>query len=380
MAHLSDRIVVSGYYGFANTGDEAILASLVEHLGRIGELVVLSANPSQTTLAHGVRAIGRTDVVAISRELSGAALFVSGGGGLLQDTTGLKSVPYYATLLKAAQWRGVPTMLLGAGVGPLRAVFSRAVAASAVRHCRVCAVRDDFSADLLRQLGVSARSLAVTADPALVLSPAPDEALDAKLAAADLDLSIPTIGVAIRPWPTWYERQFKSFSATLAQVARSVGAQILVIPFQRPHDERITQELFDCLQFRPGDHLPATRLWTQPLAPREMRTLLSRCHLVVGMRLHALILAAAGAVPFMGVSYDPKVASFGQRFDMPIAPGVEDLEDTSYLFGVLMQLWERREDLAERMRAALPRERELALRNFELAEDVARRKGDLQRV
>ncbi|MBU6427696.1 MAG: polysaccharide pyruvyl transferase family protein, partial [Cyanobacteria bacterium REEB65] len=138
---MSDRIVVSGYYGFANTGDEAILASVVEHLGRSGELVILSAHPRATRELYGVHAIGRTDLVAIAKALSGAALFISGGGGLLQDATGLKSVPYYSALLKAAQWRGVPTMLLGAGLGPLDSAFSRAVAGRALRACDVCAVR-----------------------------------------------------------------------------------------------------------------------------------------------------------------------------------------------------------------------------------------------
>jgi polysaccharide pyruvyl transferase CsaB len=159
---VKDRIVVSGYYGFGNTGDEAILSSIVQHLGRAGELVVLSAYPRRTAAEHGVRAIGRLDLPAIGRELSGAALFVSGGGGLLQDATGPGSVPYYAGLLKLAQWRGVPTMIMGAGIGPLGTALGQSLTGMAARRCRTNAVRDEASALILRALGVEEARIATT--------------------------------------------------------------------------------------------------------------------------------------------------------------------------------------------------------------------------
>src|SRR2546428_345423 len=54
------RIVVSGYYGFGNGGDEAVLEAIVGALrARLpqAQLVVLSAAPDQTRLLHGVAGV-----------------------------------------------------------------------------------------------------------------------------------------------------------------------------------------------------------------------------------------------------------------------------------------------------------------------------------
>lgn len=376
---MKPSILVSGYYGFGNTGDEAILASIVRHLGSAGELVVLSANPGRTQAEHGVRAIRRLDLPAIYRELGDAALFVSGGGGLLQDHTGPGSVPYYAGLLKLAQWRGVPTMMLGVGIGPLGTALGRALTGLVARRCGLSAVRDQASARILRSLGVPDSQIEVTADPVLALEPAPPERVEAILSSISLDPAAgPVIGVAIRPWPTWFERQFKAFSAVLAQVAVREEAQIVLLPFQRPHDDRITFELFDCLAFRPQGHAPRVSILTDPLTPAETMGVLGRCDLVVGMRLHALIMAAAMTVPFVGISYDPKVENFAATWDMPVVSGVEALEDAHRVEALISQVWANRDVSARIMRDMLGRQRSLAMRNFELARRVAGLAGDLQ--
>ena len=306
-------------------------------------------------------------------------MFVSGGGGLLQDHTGPGSVPYYAGLLKLAQWHGVPTMMLGVGIGPLGTPLGLALTGLAARRCGICAVRDENSARILRQLGVSASRVEVTADPVLVLPPAPAERVEAILARSGVDLAVgPVIGVAIRPWPTWYERQFKSFSAVLAQMAAREGAQIVLLPFQRPHDDRITSELFDCLEFRPQRHAPRVTLLSGPLTPAETMGVLGKCDLVVGMRLHAIIMAAASGVPFVGVAYDPKVENFAATWDMPVIAGVEGLEDSHQVEALVSQVWTHRDISARIMGDLLPKQRSLALRNFDLARRTAGLVGDLQ--
>jgi polysaccharide pyruvyl transferase CsaB len=376
---MKDRILVSGYYGFGNAGDEAILASIVKHLKPAGEIVVLSAQPRLTEREHQVRAIGRLDLGAINRELAQAALFISGGGGLLQDATGPGSVPYYAGLLGLAQWRRVPTMILGAGIGPIATPLARAITGLVARRCAMCAVRDERSAGLLRSLGVPEERLATTSDTVLALDPAPADRIDQILGAAGIDLhEKPAIAVAIRPWPTWFERQFKAFSSVLAQVAHREGAQLLLLPFQRPHDDRITFELHDCLLFRPGTHAPKVTVLAEPLTPAEMMGILGRCDFVVGMRLHAIIMAAASAVPFVGVAYDPKVEQFAASWDMPVVSGVEGLEDSHGVEALMSKMWANRELSRRIMGDILPRQLDLARRNFDLARQAAGLTGDLQ--
>ena len=79
------RVVVSGYHGFGNMGDEAVLAALVQQVREMApgvQCVALSGNPARTASAYGIEAIPRTSVADIVRELRRADLLVSGGGSL----------------------------------------------------------------------------------------------------------------------------------------------------------------------------------------------------------------------------------------------------------------------------------------------------------
>lgn len=116
-------ILVSGYYGFGNLGDEAILAALCQDLVSLGisrrQIVVPSGNPQQTAAEHGVSVLGRCDLKGIWRVLSSARCMVSGGGSLLQDATSKRSLPYYLSLVELALLRRVPVVMYAQGLGPI---------------------------------------------------------------------------------------------------------------------------------------------------------------------------------------------------------------------------------------------------------------------
>ena len=112
-------VVISGYYGFGNLGDELILDAMVSTLCSEGlRVTVLSANPPATEArlkAHGeVRAIGRTDIIAILNALRHARMLVSGGGGLFQDASGPLSPVYYGGIIAMARFHAGSCRVLGA--------------------------------------------------------------------------------------------------------------------------------------------------------------------------------------------------------------------------------------------------------------------------
>lgn len=362
------RIVISGYYGFGNLGDEAILATLIQQLHDVAELVVLSAAPHDTERAFGVRAISRTDFGAILHELHGASLFLSGGGGLNQDVTGRLSVPYYCGLMRLAQWQGVPTMVFAQGVGPLTYMTSRLVLRSAFKRARAITVRDQASYDLVGRLGLGTDRVELTADPVLCLESAPAERIDAIMAATGLDPTMPTVAVAIRPWYTWYELQFKVFAAALTRLAVEHGVQLVLLPFQQPGDERITEELRDCLAYRPTGRSSRAFVVHEPLTPAEMRGLIGRFDMMVGMRLHALIMAAAAGVPSVGLVYDPKVAHLCEQWQIPTVPSVEALAEADRFERLLVETWRDRAQHAARLQAAGGAWRDRAAANFRTVE------------
>src|SRR3990170_5521393 len=193
-------ILISGFYGFGNIGDEAVLAGMVQSLrARLGSvpLIVLSADPGATAAAYAVEAGDRTDLPAILSAMRRSRLFLSGGGSLLQDVTSARSAVYYLGLLRLAQIMGLRTMVYAAGLGPLRRPVIRSLVRRVLDRTDAVAVRDADSAALVRALG-SRRGPILTADPAVLLSPAEGARAESLLRTAGADA--PIIGVVVRPW------------------------------------------------------------------------------------------------------------------------------------------------------------------------------------
>ena len=114
------RALLSGYYGFGNLGDEALLEVIVERTRRrfpSTQLEVLSATPQTTAARYGIAAVQRWDWREIRSAIGRADVVISGGGGLLQDATSLRSLLYYAAILREAIRARRKTMVFAQSIG-----------------------------------------------------------------------------------------------------------------------------------------------------------------------------------------------------------------------------------------------------------------------
>lgn len=304
------RLVVSGYYGFGNAGDEAILAAMVAALRRRQprlELVVISGDPAETSRRHRVRAIGRGPIDAI-RALLGSEGLVSGGGGLLQDRTSTQSLLYYAGLMLLAVALRRPVYVYAQGIGPVESGLARAVAGLALRRATYISVRDQGSLDAARSLG--AGDVEVAADPAIGIGPPTSRVTRTR----------PTILVAVRPAPRWAQIE-DAFVAALRKLGES--HRLAFVAMHPAEDGPLATRL-------------AARVGPYAMVAdyadlEELMGHIGSAELVIGMRLHALILAAAAGVPFVAVSYDPKVDVFAAAVHQPVAASVDGSLSTDAL-------------------------------------------------
>lgn len=369
------KIVLSGYFGFDNLGDEAILEAVCERLRALsptGEILALSHTtpaPEESLFT----AIPRLSPWAIWRALQGADLFISGGGSLLQDVTGPGSIPYYLGVLEMARLAGVPRMILAQGVGPLNSGWSRRAVGHVLSGVDVITVRDQASAELLSACGVPKERIGLTVDPVLGMRASPVSVGESLLEEWGLEAQLPIVAVSIRPWKSWLEKQLKSFSAVLAQCAQMWGAQILLLPFHHPGDGWILDELAQCLVARPEGQRPRVFLAQADLTPKEMMAVLERVDLLVGMRLHALIMAAAVHTPAIGIVYDPKIAAFAEKAHLPTLSSVEALGDSEALSQTLNLAWESRSLHTRALQALSPAWCNAVESNIEQAIALARR-------
>lgn len=279
------RVLVSGYYGFGNMGDEALLAGLLRQLrGLDAEALVLSADPARTEEEHGVRAFQR--VRELPRALRQADAVISGGGGLLQDGTSSRSLSYYLGVLRLARLAGKRALVYGQSIGPLSSRGLRRTA-SVLRHLHV-GVRDRQSIELLRGAGVEAT---LVADPALLLDSEPVNPVDVLL-------------IPRAPY-----RAFSEALLAAGQEALALGRTVGVLMIQP--DEDSAEAGFLLAGLEDARSLPA-RSWSEALGT------CAAAGLVLSVRLHGLVFAATAGRPHAGLVYDPKVAGFLERSGGPV--------------------------------------------------------------
>ena len=153
-----DRVVISGYYGFANAGDEAMLAAIVGSLKDIipdVSITVITGNCRMTRENHNVQAVHRLNFFAIAAAIRRCDILISGGGSLLQDVTSARSLYYYLWIMKIALFFKKPVMLYAQGIGPVRGAKARRAVRKVLQRVAVIGVRDADSKAELAAMGVT---------------------------------------------------------------------------------------------------------------------------------------------------------------------------------------------------------------------------------
>jgi polysaccharide pyruvyl transferase CsaB len=325
------RLVLSGYYGFRNSGDEAVLQSILLALEDQGarhgfrvEPVVLSIDPELTRRMYGVEACHRMRYAEVSAAIRSSDGLISGGGSLLQDATSAKTIPYYLGIIKLAQLFGKPTFIYSQGIGPVgRRMFFPWIR-GVFRKAAYISVRDRESAELLASMGLRA-PVEVVPDPVMGLPLRPSEFARSDSVAAATG-GVRTIGVSVRFWNVDRSELTGLATALERVLAELDDVQVRFLPFHLPSDEEASDYVAALLPREQQARVTVARGIDHP---QHMLAEAAACDLVVGMRLHSLIYAASQRVPMVGISYDPKIDQFLHRLQMlPIATTASFEADT----------------------------------------------------
>lgn len=361
------RIGISGSYGGLNLGDEAILKSIIKQLRAElpVEFTVFSRDPAQTLRTQAVeravpvRKMSRDEILPEVQRLD---LLILGGGGILFDA----EAKIYLREVVLAQEHGVPVMVYAVGAGPLHDLTAQALVRDCLEKAAAVTVRDRGARQVLEEIGVT-REIVVTADPALLLEPEP--VTRGMLQREGLEKGSRLVGMSVRePGVAAPDISEELYHALLANAADYMvdrfDAEIVFVSMERQvldmqHSHAVVSRML---------RAPRATVLKGEYSPGQMLSLVEQFEFVVGMRLHFLLFAALGGVPFVALPYASKVHGFLEEFNIESPP--LHLVNAGRLIAHIDQSWDRRRSLQARIGRALPALRERAAQNHRILMEV----------
>jgi polysaccharide pyruvyl transferase CsaB len=298
----NDGVLLCGYYGFGNMGDDLLLNGAIKYArkkyGNIA-LCALTKNGKKDSDRFGVKCVFRSNIFAVAKEIKRAKYVVFGGGTLLQNSTSLRSLLYYLFILKYAQKKKKPTELWGNGIGNIKGWLWRKKTAEILCECHFVGLRDKASlleaVQLLGEFSGAVPLLSLESDISHLadVSGGNIEKHVLKLFGGHCRFAL------IAPRGVEKKGQTESLVAWCEHLHAS-GIGLVVAPMYPAQDLDICKWL--------ARRFSGKLVYPSTLA--ELCALAKRAELVCSMRYHGLVLAANAGTPFIGFGAEEKIKSF----------------------------------------------------------------------
>ena len=298
------KVLISGYIGFENFGDEALLYVLIKHLVELGiqrhDITVLSNKPDITSNTYKVNTVNRWSFVEVFNTLLNhdKLIFI---GGIFQDKTSFQSFAYYFVQLFFAGLFGKAVTFFGAGVGPFQRDISQKLFNFGMKSVNLITVRDQASAEYIPQRN----NVLITCDPVWEMEV--DYSFQKLI--KEVNWQLPILGVSLRNDKYLKSSHILNFADKLSRIINGMKDwQIVLIPCMPQEDSPILYELQDLAIKKVNEPNRIIMLETFPyLSIPQQAGVLASCDAMIAMRYHALLVSLANEKPVFGLIYDEKV-------------------------------------------------------------------------
>lgn len=319
------KIGIVGNYGNDNNGDEAILLSIIKQVEQQfsisrEDITVFSNNTKQTSEYYGVKSYPLyykkgnqyktfyATYLSNKRYINELDLLIIGGGGILMDFY-RREAHLYSTYAFMAKNAKVPYIVYGCGAGPLDTVTGRLMIRLMCKHAENVSVRDPESKELLHQIGIK-KEISVIGDPAFTLYK-PKE----RHASSPKEVAVSAVPIYnANYWPSGdvekYEKYVNSMAISLDLLIEKQDVNVTFFATKYPQDVDVTVDIQKMMKNK-----ERTTIIDKNLKPKKLVDEISRFDLVIGTRLHSLIMATNSETPIIAISYHPKVTNFMKLID-----------------------------------------------------------------
>lgn len=296
---MAKNVAISGYYGFDNFGDDAILACIVEHLRMRGSNVaVISNKPKITSARYQVFSVKNFNLLAVFALLANSDVLISGGGSLLQDATSMKSLWYYTTVIKMAQLLHKKVVIFAQGIGPLNSDKSKKMVKDVLSKADLITVRDEKSLEMLKNWGLN---VSLVSDPVFSIDLPPHSAESG------------VVGVQLRDCKTMNDVLLNRLADKI--VSEFPDKKIELYAFQKSIDLKICKIFEKMLKLR-NPEIQTEILHS--LSQNDVIIKISQLDYFIAMRFHAVLVAIKCGVRTLAINYDAKVMKLAYEALVPI--------------------------------------------------------------
>ncbi|MCP4972134.1 MAG: polysaccharide pyruvyl transferase CsaB [Prochlorococcus sp.] len=308
-------VLLCGYYGENNLGDDALLQILLQDLpDHCQALITANDASSLLSMAPSARYVNRRSLLDVVRAVGQVNALVLGGGSLLQDSTSFKSLLYYLILIAVAHQRRLPIVLWGQGLGPLDLRISRWLVRRVLPWASVISWRDPESFEIAARWRINVPMLTAP-DPVWQLPRREWQGGGA-------------VVLCWRPTSLLDQSGWKLLILALQDLVRDIDAPIHWLAFHKKQDGPLLSQL-NREGLMPASLLSRSRTLFVDSVDSAMDHFV-KARLVLPMRLHALILAQLASSPTAALSYDPKVSAAAEIANLPCTH-LQSLPDASQL-------------------------------------------------
>lgn len=353
------KVLISGYYGFENCGDDAVLECIIAGFRKIGinDITVLSNSPDETKNNYGVNAVYRNSFKKVLNAIKNTDVLISGGGSLIQDKTSSRSLWYYLAIIAFALIFRKKVFIIGQGIGPIEHKYNRWLTAVILRRINRITVRDEDSKLFLEKLNIK-KNVVLAADPVVNLDSCDNDHLKDILAKEDINCEKYMV-ICTREWENT-ELSRVELAKAIDKISEEYGYKAVFLPFYYKKDEEESEKVANYLK-------TPYKIIRGKYDPKEILGIIKNSNLLIGVRLHSLIFALVAIVPFIGISYDPKIDGFLKSVGMKVFK--IDKFSSDELVNYAEYILEHKEEIVKNLNEHLQKLKTLADNNFKVFDE-----------
>lgn len=292
------QIILCGYYGFENIGDDTLLREASRELKNRYEdalITVICHAPKRVAKRFEVRTARRENIPKILSLIKNADRLVLGGGSILQDSTSIRSLRFYTLLIETAAKNGVAVELLSNGLGPLKRKRAKKLTRKALSLCEKISLRDKDSISLALSLGADGKKIALEDD----LSSRTAECDADELCRLIRENSLEDKNFFLVSIKGKTKKSLRKIIEGEIKTQIALGRSPVFVVMHGGEDKKISRKL--------------AKKYSAPclenLFAASLLSLASRADLALGNRYHLLYLAKRQNIPIIPFGDDPKILS-----------------------------------------------------------------------